>query len=930
MQRSSRAQKARIVNDASLSESEKKLRLQNDAIRQLIGPGPWRRCFTLYVLGLGTALIFMRGIWFMHSTLPPIPSNSLPEQFAETNALVHLKTLSADIGVRVCGTKKAAEAADYIVKVLDAIQAQSNPGIHVELDVQRAPGALVLPRPKNTRLVLDYADVTNILVRISSRNDSSKKHALLVSSHFDSAIDSPGASDAATPIAVMLEMVRALAAGPSHFAHAVIFNFNGDEEYIMAGAHAFITQHSWAQSVRAFINLESMGIGGRELLFQIRGRNSLWLANAYKESVQWPSASVFAQELFEGGITSSDTDSRIYHTYGNLSGIDMAYVRGGYWYHTPLDSIAKIPKGTLQVTGMNTLALVARLANSSDLPSGGGTEEQSSAVFFDVAGWRTIVFGAPLGASVVRWSSLLSCLAVAFGLFFDFEYRDARPSIALLTRGILPGFLSVVGSWLAGIAFPVAIALFVTYVMGNPLAWYANQWLVGTLYVTSTLAASLFIQWWRHAFNTRVVSRIVRVDTSLGSLVFWLVLANAMVHFGIRCSYMPLAFIVPLSMTLFNGAEILASTHASKADKDDPGAKRGLDWAWVPDYIICTLVPSLATTPATMGLIDVLLPLLGRAGHDSLSEVKLAAAVAVVTLMHITPFFPYCHMYNEGFTANRAEPTRLSVVNRTENFQYIVMFLLIAVLASLIVVPFLSPYSSLFPKRVILQQTIHYDRGGTGSVVQSYMLAVGMDATKGSYVQSALEDTSSSDGKPIATLPLSLVPTFRHTAAIFPFHLLIPSAWQYALPIPEDDSGEAERLRPMLTITEDNYDTSKRVRTFTLAVSTPGTTMSTLEFDLEKRPLISWSLDGVNPQMASDLYDKRVHAHEYLIRHVGGASSQWNITLSVKTSKDAPISFVLSTTHHSVRTDPLVDARRRLPSWMTAVGWVSAYSYWTL
>ncbi|KAJ1426250.1 hypothetical protein B484DRAFT_397659, partial [Ochromonadaceae sp. CCMP2298] len=101
--------------------------------------------------------------------------------------------------------------------------------------------------------------------------------SVLVNAHFDSIPGSPGGADDGVGVACMLEVLRVLTLGPP-LTRPVLFLFNGAEESNHQAAHGFVTQHPWAQSVQYVLNLEAIGSGGQELVFQC---NSGWLAKFY-------------------------------------------------------------------------------------------------------------------------------------------------------------------------------------------------------------------------------------------------------------------------------------------------------------------------------------------------------------------------------------------------------------------------------------------------------------------------------------------------------------------------------------------------------------------------------------------------------------------------------------------------------------------------
>jgi len=74
------------------------------------------------------------------------------------------------------------------------------------------------------RIYKTYADLTNIVIRVSDGTPEGKKHAVLVNSHLDSTLPSPGAADDALAVGVMLECLRVLTHTPGWTpGYAIVF-----------------------------------------------------------------------------------------------------------------------------------------------------------------------------------------------------------------------------------------------------------------------------------------------------------------------------------------------------------------------------------------------------------------------------------------------------------------------------------------------------------------------------------------------------------------------------------------------------------------------------------------------------------------------------------------------------------------------------------
>jgi hypothetical protein len=443
--------------------------------------------------------------------------------------------------------------------------------------------------------------VRNVLVRIPGRSPE----AVLLSAHYDTPPGSVGAGDDGVAVASLVEIVRALAAGP-RLEHTVIVNINDGEEQGLVGAHGF-TQHPWMRDVRAFVNLESAGPHGKAILFQV-GPGNPWLAAAYARAVPYPYGTVVAQDIFQSGSIPSDTDFRIYRDFGGLRGLDIALYQEGWAYHTQRDRTWNVSPGTLQHMGENALALARALA-SGPLPENVSGER---AVYYDV-------LGATMLSYTQRTARLLAAIGIVLGVvalaIARARRRYATGALLLATAGIIVSVIAALGAALG-------LAAIAAYALGRPMSWYARPAPGIVAFALAGVAGLLAVQSAVSTlFRRRGVGRAAAALAVLGAvLLFWMIILLALTVKGLGAAYLALWWVIACAVGL------LIASLAS-------------DSRWWVGVLVAALPGGVLTLQLLIMLTRLFVPVFGRLPMPIAPDLVLAtmvatlvAALALVTL----------------------------------------------------------------------------------------------------------------------------------------------------------------------------------------------------------------------------------------------------------------------------------------------------------
>lgn len=248
------------------------------------------------------------------TALPPALGPDAPAAaFSEARALLLVDELCAR-GPRPAGSAAEAAALDSAAGFLRALApAAARTGLRLEVDDRVvASGAVAYGVPGWSDASYSRLRLVTILLApasFSPGNASAGRSALLVNAHADTVWVAAGSSDNTVAVATVLELARALVhSAPSPAPAApLLFLLQSGEEEGMLGAAAFVARHPWARLVGGVVNLESMGSGGRALLFQATP-GSAFLLEALAAQRAPLAASSVAADVFGSGLVRSDTD----------------------------------------------------------------------------------------------------------------------------------------------------------------------------------------------------------------------------------------------------------------------------------------------------------------------------------------------------------------------------------------------------------------------------------------------------------------------------------------------------------------------------------------------------------------------------------------------------------------------------------------------
>ena len=393
----------------------------------------------------------------------PLTAQAPPGEFSAARAYAHAEVVAAR--THPAGSAANDEVRSHLERELRAlgleVQTQETVGAEAGHLSGAAAGATL-------------AQVRNVVARLPGTDPTGR---VFLVAHYDSVQVGPGGNDDAAGTAALLEVARALTAGPAP-RNDIVFVLTDAEEACLCGAQAFAADHPLAAEGGVVLNLEARGSTGPVIMFQTSERNAA-LVDVFGKAAAHPLGTSFAVEIYR--LLPNDTDFTAFLDNG-FAGLNSAYIDGAAIYHTPLDTPESLDRGSLQHHGANALGL-AREFGRTDLTR---LDAGGDATYFPVLGSLVSYPGAatwPLAALALLAVAALGWLArrqgrtswsrLAAGFGLTLVPLVAAPVAAQLlwaaTVAIRPGYATLLDPY-RPVWYRLAVVALAATIL---LIWYA-------------------------------------------------------------------------------------------------------------------------------------------------------------------------------------------------------------------------------------------------------------------------------------------------------------------------------------------------------------------------------------------------------------------------------------------------------------------------
>ncbi|MFT9820671.1 M28 family peptidase [Lysinibacillus sp. NPDC056185] len=488
-----------------------------------------KRKLLIFAILLGLLTLFISFSQFLSPSTEEMGETD--KDFSSERALHYLKEVAKE--PHPMGSPTNKRVRDYIVKHFQ------NLDIPVEIQSKSVKDI----REGKYVAKISTGTVENIIAKIPGT--SGDDNAILLTAHYDSVTEAPGASDDGYGVVTIMETARALKQMPAP-KNTIYFVLTDGEEPGLLGASAFKERTDILNKVSVMFNFEARGNTGVPILFET-SPNDLKLVQLYEETVPYPVAYSFASEMYKR--MPNDTDftelkvaKKIGYNFANMNGLEA--------YHTEIDRVENSDAGTIRHFGSYAFPLVKKYMMMDAKEFQALEESKSDAIYFPLMKKALVVYSEKV---VIPLMIVLLVLTAAI-FFFIFKKQ------VIQIKGLALSFFAMIGSLVAIFIFYFLLIRLLASVFNDGIDKY-NMIMFGpydptilTLMVLLAIVSCFFFVKW-------ISKKWGPANFAIGTQVVWIALAvmTSLTFKGI--SY---AFTIPVIISLLLIIPILLKVNWAK------------------------------------------------------------------------------------------------------------------------------------------------------------------------------------------------------------------------------------------------------------------------------------------------------------------------------------------------------------------------------